>query len=119
MQSDISPHQRDGGVASEAIGAQTDGAVAGGALTGGPAMAETPRPTVELPPPNVQRWTIRRKAAVVIAVTNGVLTCEEACQRYQLSEEELLSWQRAFEAHGLPGLRSTRLQHYRGRPLLE
>ncbi len=119
MQSDISPHQRDGGVASEALGAQTGGALAGGALTGCPAMAETPRPTVELPPPNVQRWTIRRKAAVVIAVTNGVLTREEACQRYQLSEEELLSWQRAFEAHGLPGLRSTRLQHYRGRPLLE
>ena len=109
MQSDIFPHQRDGGVASGAIGG----------LTGYPAMAETPRPTPELPAPNVQRWTIRRKAAVVIAVTNGALTREEACQRYQLSEEELLSWQKAFEVHGLPGLRSTRLQHYRGRPLPE
>ncbi len=104
MQSDISPHQRDGGVTFGAIGGSLDYSV----------MAETPRPSPELPSPNVQRWTIRRKAAVVIAVTNGVLTREEACQRYQLSEEELLSWQRAFEAHGLPGLRSTRLQHYRG-----
>jgi uncharacterized protein DUF1153 len=109
MQSDISPHQRDGGVASGAIGGST----------GYPAMAESLRPPPELPSPNVLRWTIRRKAAVVIAVTTGALTREEACQRYQLSEEELLSWQRVFEAHGLPGLRSTRLQHYRGRPLPE
>ncbi len=106
MQSDTSPHQRDGGATVGAIGG----------LAGYPAMAETSRPTPELPPPNVQRWTIRRKAAVVVAVTNGVLSREEACHRYQLSEEELLSWQRAFEAHGLPGLRSTRLQHYRIRP---
>ena len=109
MRSEISPHQQDSGVAFGAIGG----------LVGHPAMAETPRPTPELPPPNVQRWTIRRKAAVVIAVTNGVLTREEACRRYQLSEEELLSWQQAFEVHGLPGLRSTRLQHYRGRLLPE
>lgn len=79
-------------------------------------MAETPPRTPELPPPNVQRWTIRRKAAVVTAIANGVFTREEACARYQISEEELLSWQRAYEAHGLPGLRSTRLQQYRGRP---
>ncbi|HEY1258663.1 MAG TPA: DUF1153 domain-containing protein [Stellaceae bacterium] len=68
---------------------------------------------VELPPPNVVRWTIRRKAAVVISVIAGTMTREEACRRYQLTEEELLAWQRAFEAHGLPGLRSTRLQQYR------
>ena len=64
MQSDISPHQRDGGVTFGAIGGSSDYSV----------MAETPRPSPELPSPNVQRWTIRRKAAVVIAVTNGVLT---------------------------------------------
>jgi hypothetical protein len=68
----------------------------------------------ELPPPDVKRWTFRRKAAVVTAVANDVLTREEACRRYQLSEEEFLSWQQAFESHGLPGLRSTRLQQYRG-----
>jgi hypothetical protein len=84
-----------------------------GGSAGHSAMAETPRSPSELPPPNVGRWTIRRKAAVVTAVANGVLTREEACQRYQLSEEEFISWQQAFEAHGLPGLRSTRLQQYR------
>ncbi len=68
----------------------------------------------DLPPPDVKRWTIRRKAAVVTAVANRVLTREEACRRYQLSDEEFASWQQAFEAHGLAGLRSTRLQQYRG-----
>ena len=67
----------------------------------------------ELPPPNTKRWVIRRKAAVVAAVRAGEITVEEACRRYQLSEEEFVAWQRAFEAYGLPGLRTTRLQGYR------
>ncbi|HTV44372.1 MAG TPA: DUF1153 domain-containing protein [Stellaceae bacterium] len=67
----------------------------------------------DLPPPDIKRWTIRRKAAVVTAVADGTLTREEACRRYQLTEEEFASWQLAFETHGLPGLRSTRLQQYR------
>ena len=66
-----------------------------------------------LPPPNTKRWVVRRKAAVVAAVRSGGITIEEACRIYQLSEEELLSWERAFEIHGLPGLRATRVQQYR------
>jgi transposase-like protein len=66
-----------------------------------------------LPPPNTKRWVVRRKAAVVAAVRSGGLTIEEACRVYQLSEEELLSWDRAFEVHGLAGLRVTRIQQYR------
>jgi transposase-like protein len=77
-------------------------------------MADPVPPRGGLPPPDVKRWTFRRKAAVVSAVANGELTLEEACRRYQLTEEEFASWQQAFEAHGLPGLRSTRLQQYRG-----
>jgi len=69
---------------------------------------------VDLPPPNTTRWVVRRKAAVLAAVRSGAITIEEACQRYGLTEEEFLSWQRAFDAHGLPGLRATRLQAYRG-----
>jgi hypothetical protein len=42
----------------------------------------------------------------------GRITLEEAL-RYQLTEEEYRSWERAFEQHGLAGLRSTRLQQYR------
>ncbi len=66
-----------------------------------------------LPPPNTKRWVIRRKAAVVAAVRSGRITIEEACRCYQLSEEEFLSWERAFEIHGLAGLRATRIQQYR------
>jgi Protein of unknown function (DUF1153) len=91
-------------------------AISAGNLSGPPAVAETPPSSPALPPRNVQRWTIRRKAAVVVAVANGVLTREAVYERYQISEEEFLSWQRAYEAHGLAGLRSTRLQQYRGRP---
>ena len=69
-----------------------------------------------LPPANTRRWVVRRKAAVVAAVQGGKITLEEACRRYNLSEEEFRAWQRAFEAHGLPGLRATRLQQYRTRP---
>src|SRR6516225_9776307 len=61
-----------------------------------------------LPPAKTQRWVARRKAAVVTAVR------EEALRRYHPTEEELLSWQRAFEAQDLPGLRATRIQQYRG-----
>lgn len=70
-----------------------------------------------LPPPNTKRWVIRRKAEVVAAVRGGLLTLDEACQRYALTTEEFLSWQRAIETHGLPGLRTTRLQEYRPGPL--
>jgi hypothetical protein len=56
---------------------------------------------------------VRRKAAVVAAVRSGKITMEEVLRRYQLTEEEFLSWQRAFETHGLPGARATRLQQYR------
>ena len=67
----------------------------------------------DLPPPNTRRWVVRRKAAVVAAVRAGKITMEEALRRYQLTEEEFLSWQRALDSHGLPGLRATRIQQYR------
>ena len=67
-----------------------------------------------LPPPETKRWVIRRKAEVVAAVRAGLLSLEDACKRYTLSVEEFLSWQRLVDSHGLPGLRVTRLQDYRG-----
>jgi transposase-like protein len=70
----------------------------------------------ELPPANTKRWVVRRKAAVVAAVQAGKITLEEACRRYQLTEEEFRAWQRAYDAHGLPGLRATRLPQYRAPP---
>jgi Protein of unknown function (DUF1153) len=68
-----------------------------------------------LPPEDTKRWVARRKAAVVAAVRRGELTLEQACRRYRLSEEEFRSWERAYDIHGLPGLRVTRFQQYRMR----
>ena len=67
----------------------------------------------DLPPPDTSRWVVRRKAQVVAAVNGGLLTIREACERYDLTLEELASWQRAIDREGMPGLRATRMQQYR------
>jgi len=72
-----------------------------------------PLTLADLPPPNTKRWVIRRKAEVVAAVRGGLLTLEEACARYTLTLEEFLSWQKAIDQYGMPGLRATRVQQYR------
>src|SRR5919112_2565085 len=66
-----------------------------------------------LPPADTTRWVVRRKAEVVAAVSGGLLTVDEACERYNLSFEEFTSWQRAVDRSGMPGLRVTRIKHYR------
>jgi Protein of unknown function (DUF1153) len=66
-----------------------------------------------LPPSDTKRWVVRRKAAVVTAVRSGAISIEEACCRYHLSEEEFLAWEQKIQAHGVAGLRTTRLQIYR------
>jgi hypothetical protein len=67
----------------------------------------------DLPPENTQRWVIRRKAEVVAAVRGGLLSLDEACERYRLTNEEFLGWQKSIDRHGLAGLRTTRIQQYR------
>ncbi len=67
----------------------------------------------DLPPPGISRWVTRRKAEVVAAVSGGLLSAEDACKRYALSEEEFSGWQRLYVRHGSKGLRATRLQQYR------
>ncbi len=67
----------------------------------------------DLPPTNTKRWVMRRKAEVVAGVRNGLISLDDACQRYSLSMEEFLSWQRLIDSHGVRGLRATRLQDYR------
>ena len=73
----------------------------------------TPLTLADLPKPDTVRWVIRRKAEVVAAVRGGLLTLESACERYGLSSEEFMSWQRSIETYGISGLRTTRLQQYR------
>ena len=66
-----------------------------------------------LPPPSTTRWVVRRKAEVVAAVNGGLLSVDEVCDRYGLTVEEFAGWQRAIDRSGMPGLRVTRIQHYR------
>ncbi len=75
--------------------------------TGQPLTAES------LPSENTVRWVISRKAEVVSAVRNGLIGMDEACERYRLSVEEFLNWEKLVSAHGLRGLRITRTQVYR------
>ena len=67
----------------------------------------------DLPPANTERWVIRRKAEVVAAVRGGLLSLDDACNRYRLTNEEFLTWQKSIDRHGLAGLRTTRQQQYR------
>ena len=66
----------------------------------------------ELPAPG-QRWTVRRKAAVIEAVRGGWVPIEEICEVYSISVDEFLAWERDIDRYGVPGLRSTRYQIYR------
>lgn len=66
-----------------------------------------------LPPPNTTRWVVRRKAEVVAAVNGGLLSVDDVCARYGLTVEEFAGWQRAIDRSGMPGLRVTRIQHYK------
>ncbi|HAX91079.1 MAG TPA: DUF1153 domain-containing protein [Rhodospirillaceae bacterium] len=75
---------------------------------------ERQRDLDKLPSVKTRRWVMRRKAQVVAAVRNGVITLPEACERYHLSEEEFKSWSTLLDSHGMHGLRATRIQEYRG-----
>jgi hypothetical protein len=67
----------------------------------------------DLPPHGTTRWVARRKEAVVRGVQSGLMSLEEAIERYDLSEEEFLEWQAGMSAHGTDGLKTTLLQRYR------
>ena len=76
------------------------------------AWADTLGPMPKLPSPD-RRWTVKRKAALIEAVRGGWLAIDEACQRYNLSVDEFLAWERDIDRNGVPGLRTTRYQIYR------
>jgi hypothetical protein len=81
-------------------------------------MPRTPRKSERAQPLRLptERWVTSRKAALIAAIRSGEITLEEACRQYQLSPEEFSGWLAAFEKHGVPGLRVTRLQIYRDKP---
>lgn len=67
----------------------------------------------DLPPADTTRWVASRKAAVVLGLNHGLITTEDAMERWSLSEEELELWKSAVDAHGEAGLKVTRIQQYR------
>ncbi len=66
-----------------------------------------------LPPPTTQRWVKSRKLAVIKAIERGVLSDDDACKRYSLSQEELESWKSALNRYGPGALRTTHINRYR------
>ncbi len=61
----------------------------------------------DLPSPDTVRWVASRKAAVVRGVLYGLLTQEEALERYALSAEEFAAWLAAITEHGPSALKAT------------
>jgi hypothetical protein len=51
-----------------------------------------------LPSRRLKRWLPHHKAIVGAAVQHGLITFVEACDRYDLSVDECLCWQRSFAA---------------------
>jgi hypothetical protein len=81
----------------------------------GRAIGPTGQPLTleDLPPPDTVRWVVRRKAELIAAIRGGLISLEDACQRYELSREEVESWAASLEKFGVRGLRTTKLQLYR------
>ncbi len=59
----------------------------------------------DLPVSHDTHWTFKRKADVVYGVRGGLLTLEEACDRYKLSVDEFIGWQRALDKQGIEALK--------------
>ncbi|MBM3950581.1 MAG: DUF1153 domain-containing protein [Rhodospirillales bacterium] len=70
----------------------------------------------DLPPMGTTRWVVSRKAAVVAGVKAGLLSLDEALQRYGISLDEFMCWKRLLDDHGVKGLRVTRIKEYRTQP---
>jgi hypothetical protein len=81
----------------------------------GPQMSHASLTLDDLPPANTKRWVSGRKAAVVAGVRSGLISLEDACQRYGLTEDEFNSWAINLKNYGMAGLKTTRIQHFRSR----
>ncbi|MEM7190966.1 MAG: DUF1153 domain-containing protein [Pseudomonadota bacterium] len=67
----------------------------------------------DLPPRDTRRWVPRRKARVVAAVEGGLISEQEALDRYEISEEEYACWKAAMSRFGMRGLCVTKINHVR------
>ncbi len=67
----------------------------------------------DLPSVQTKRWVVSRKARIVLAVSTGLITKDEACKMYNLSIEEFDGWRSALKSHGINALKVTKLRKYR------
>ncbi|MEL6121144.1 MAG: DUF1153 domain-containing protein [Pseudomonadota bacterium] len=77
----------------------------------GPRSVKLPDGTVmsraDLPPMETTRWVASRKLAVVRGVMHGLITQDEALERYSLSDEEFQEWLTCLSERGADGLKAT------------
>ena len=66
-----------------------------------------------LPPAITIRWVVRRKVQVVCAIREGLISQRDACDRYGISDAELLSWEKLLDDCLLRVLLETSIQRYR------
>jgi transposase-like protein len=59
----------------------------------------------DLPSPETRRWTPRRKAQIVLAVQDRVITREGVKRIYNMSDQELISWEKRFRMGDTKALR--------------
>lgn len=64
----------------------------------------------DLPSPETIRWTPNKKFIVVQAIKGGLITKEEALDRWGMLENELRIWEEGFKSHGVNGLKTTHYQ---------
>ena len=79
---------------------------------------QDPRPLKDdaldkLPGTSIARWTATAKKAVLDAIRAEALTVTEACKRYDLTADELESWNRKEQMYGQNGLMATQISRYR------
>ena len=67
----------------------------------------------DLPPPTTKRLVAFRNAVVVKSVRFGLISLEEACSLYDLTQDEYCSWQTAVARYSESALRATALKKYR------
>ena len=58
------------------------------------------------------RWTPIRKAILIMALYQNILTMADLSAWFNISAEEFRSWECNFKKDGIPGLRNTRLHAY-------
>jgi hypothetical protein len=83
----------------------------------GPRAVTLPDGTImtraDQPPEDTRRWVASRKAAVVRGVVHGLITQDEALNRYGLSEDEFREWVLAVSRFGEEALKATTVQKFR------